>query len=64
MSATQEQLLYPIPEAARLVALSRATLYKVISRGDIRTVRIGGSVRIKAEELRRFVESLNGEETP
>jgi excisionase family DNA binding protein len=54
----QERLLYPIPEAAELVAISRATFYKEIARGAIKTVRIGGAVRIPADELRRYVASL------
>ncbi len=58
MSALQERLLYRIPEAAQLVAISRATFYKEIGRGAIKTVRIGGAVRIAADELRRYVESL------
>jgi excisionase family DNA binding protein len=58
MVVVQERLLYPIPEAASLVAISRATFYKEIARGAIRTVRIGGAVRVPADELRRYVESL------
>lgn len=57
-SMPEERLLYPIPEAAHKLGLSRSKLYEMIARQEIRVVRIGGSVRITADELRRFVGSL------
>ena len=35
-----------IPEAARLLGVSRSTMYQLVARGDVPVVRIGHSVRV------------------
>lgn len=50
--------LYTVPQAAELLAVSRATAYRMIARGDLKVVRIGRSVRIPEAELAAFVERL------
>ena len=47
-------LLLRVDEAARMLAISRAALYPLLGR-DIPIVRIGRSVRIQSEALRKFV---------
>jgi excisionase family DNA binding protein len=54
----EERLLYRIVDAARALSLSRSELYKLISLGKLRTVKIGRARRIPAAELHRFVEGL------
>ncbi len=54
-------LLYDIPEASWMTGLSRATLYRLMSEGKLRPVKIGRAVRIPADELRAFVERLMAE---
>lgn len=53
-----EKLLLTISEAAELLSLSRATLYRALARGDVRAVHVGRSVRISRTELERFVRVL------
>jgi excisionase family DNA binding protein len=50
-------LLLTIPEAARILAIGRTTLYELISTGAIEAVHIGRAIRIPVESARAFVES-------
>ena len=56
--ANDGPLLLDMREVERLTSLSRATLYRLIADGRLRTVHIGRSVRIPTSELRRFVGGL------
>jgi hypothetical protein len=42
--------------------LSRATIYRLIAAGQIRTIKIGGSVRVPQAELNRFLRTLSLEQ--
>jgi excisionase family DNA binding protein len=48
-------LLVTLPEAARLLAVGRSTLYELIGSGQIATVHIRRAVRIRVDDLRDFV---------
>lgn len=52
----QEPLLLRVEEAARMLRLGRATVYLLVSRGELPSVRIGRAVRVPAEALRRWIE--------
>ncbi len=56
--------LLTVPEAARLLKLSRSQLYALCQRQVIPTVRIGRSVRIPRDELEAWVrrQVAGGEE--
>jgi excisionase family DNA binding protein len=43
-------------EAARYSGLSRTTLWRYVGSGDLKTARIGRSVRIHLPSLREFME--------
>ena len=49
------QLRFDIPEAARILRLSRATLYERIRAGQIATQKDGRRSYVTAEELQRYV---------
>lgn len=53
----QEPLLLRVEEAARMLRLGRATVYMLVSRGELPSVRIGRAVRVPAEALRRWIET-------
>ena len=53
-----DRLLYRVPEAAELLGVSRAFLYREIAAGRLKPVKLGAATRIPAEELRRYVERL------
>jgi excisionase family DNA binding protein len=55
------RLLYRVGEAAEVLGLSRAKVYELIGSGALRSVRIDGARRIKADDLAAFVASLSDE---
>ena len=48
-------LLLTVPEAARLLAVGRTSLYRLIWGGELEPVHIGRSIRLSIAELERFV---------
>lgn len=51
-----EPLAYAVNEAAAALSVSRAHIYNLIKRGEIRSVQIGGVRRIPRAELLRLLE--------
>ncbi|MDO8724429.1 MAG: helix-turn-helix domain-containing protein [Syntrophales bacterium] len=45
-------------EVAIYFAMSARTVYRLLDEGDLRATRIRGCVRVSAEEIRRFEETL------
>ena len=58
---TVGQMLLRPTEAAAILGIGRTTLYALIRSGALPSVRIGGSRRIPASALDRFVTELTGE---
>ena len=52
-----ERLLITPSEAAEMLGISRATLYRVINRGGFPLIRVGRCSRIPVTELRRWVDA-------
>jgi excisionase family DNA binding protein len=50
-----EPLLVRVEEAARLLSLSRSTIYEMMNAGDIPSVRCGAARRIPVAALREWV---------
>jgi len=59
VSAVPEITLLKVEEAARLLRLSAASVYRRVETGELRAVRLGSGpcapVRIEAEELERYL---------
>lgn len=51
-------LLITVREAAETLSMSRASLYRLIAKGDIPVMRIGGMTRIESAALDNFLEGL------
>ena len=49
--------LYTIDDAAELLQVSRSTIYRLIQRGDLLTIRFGAAPRIPDSSLTRCVET-------
>ena len=47
--------LVTLPDAARLVSVSRGSLYDLLTTGELASVHIGRSRRIPVGELRRYI---------
>ena len=50
-----QRLAYAPAEAAKTLGVCRAHIYNLISRGELRAVKIGRSTRIPASELQRLL---------
>jgi excisionase family DNA binding protein len=51
------RLLLRVAEAAEVLAISRSSLYQLMSSGEVRTVRLGRTVRIPRRELERLASA-------
>lgn len=51
-----EPALIRVEEAARLLSLGRSKTYALVASGELPAVRIGRSVRIPVDQLRRWVQ--------
>ena len=56
-----EQLLVRVDQAARMLAVSRRTLYVLAARGDIHLCHIGRASRIHIDDIRKFAANLGAD---
>jgi len=68
MSATKQEprpddpfaglpLLIPVPEAAKLIGISRASAYRLASTSDLPVKRLGRRIYVVSAKLREFIET-------
>ena len=48
--------LHEVAEVARTLELSKSYVYELIRRGQLPAVRFGTAVRIRPEDLERFIQ--------
>lgn len=51
-----DRLLLKVPEAVAVTGYSRPFIYRLIEEGRLPSVRVGRSVRVRREDLERFIE--------
>ncbi len=56
-----ERVVYTVPEAGRLLGLSRNGSYEAAKRGDIPTIRIGRLLLVPKVPFHRMVELMTSE---
>ncbi len=56
--APASKLLLKVEEAAHLLSLSRKTIYDLMRRGELASLKIGGSRRIPLTALHDFIARL------
>jgi DNA binding domain, excisionase family len=56
-----ERILFRVTEVAGFLGLSRAKTYELMKSGALPSVKVDGCRRIKADDLRRFVDDLPSE---
>lgn len=61
-SAGQRKMAYTVVEAAGLLSVSRAHLYRLIDLGQVGTIRVGRCRRITAGQLEAFVRRREDED--
>lgn len=59
--APPQRLLLRPEEAAKVLGLSRAGIYRLIGRREIRSVKIGAARRIPVDALEAYVAHLPGD---
>lgn len=52
-----QETVYTPAEVAAMLKISRATVYRMISEGDLGVVRFRGTTRILASEVTRLLET-------
>ena len=52
------QLSYTIPEAVSATGVSRSSIYRALKAGELSARKSGRRTRIRAEELKRWLNSL------
>ena len=50
-------MLIPVPQAAKLIGISRAAAYRFASTGDLPVKRLGRRVYVVSAKLREFVQT-------
>jgi putative molybdopterin biosynthesis protein len=55
-----EELLLKVDEVARRLSLARATVYLMISSGELPSFRKGRAVRVPARALEQWIERQTG----
>lgn len=55
MIAATDKLSYRMDEAAEATGLSKATLYRLIERGELTTLKVGTRTLIRREVLQAFL---------
>lgn len=58
MQEITTKLAYTVEEAAELLSLSRAHVYRLLDVGELRSISIGRSRRVTAGQLHAFIEGL------
>ena len=57
-----ERLLLRPSEAAEVLGMGRTKVYAMLASGELPSVRIGKSVRIPVEALRRWIQDQTAEQ--
>lgn len=59
--AMADELLLTIEETARRLEMCKSMIYRFIRRGELPSLKIGGSRRVLVSELEAFVQRLRDE---
>ena len=59
-----EPELLTVEQAAVVLGIGRTKVYELIGAGELRTVHIGKSTRVRRDEIRGFITRLAGEAAP
>jgi excisionase family DNA binding protein len=49
--------LYSLSEARQILGISRTSIYRLIERGDLAVVELGGRRLVEPEALRKLIDS-------
>ena len=57
-STMEDKMLYKLTDVATALSVSRTKVYELVRTGALPSVRIGGSRRVRGEDLAGYVDSL------
>ena len=57
-----ESFLFTVQEAAQVLKMSRSKVYGLIKEGQLHSVKIGGSRRLRKQDLVAYVDALGTNE--
>jgi hypothetical protein len=57
-----ESFLFTVQEAAQALKMSRSKVYGLIKEGQLHSVKIGGSRRLRKQDLLDYVDALGTDE--
>ena len=61
MSIEQSELRFmTLAEAAAVLQISKRTILRMIQKGQVPALKVGGQWRIRESQLRRWAEDLEG----
>jgi len=55
-----DERLLRLPEVADRLALSRTAIYRLMERGELQPIRIGGALRFPASAIDQLIEKWKG----
>ncbi|WP_210202153.1 helix-turn-helix domain-containing protein [Methylobacterium sp. 190mf] len=58
LRAPMEKLAYTIPETCYVTGLGRTTVYNLMAKSKLQSLKVGGRTIITADSVRRFLASL------
>jgi excisionase family DNA binding protein len=61
VSVETTKRLYTIAEVQNILGVSRATVYNLIERGDLKRVKIGKAARIARSSVEEYLRCLESE---
>jgi excisionase family DNA binding protein len=60
-AVVNEERLLKLPQVSERLSLSRTAIYRLMAKGDLQPVRIGGALRFPASAIDRLIEDLKEE---
>ncbi len=54
----EDKMLYTLTDVAAALSVGRSKVYELVRSGALPSVRIGGSRRVRGEDLATYVDSL------
>lgn len=57
-----EPFLLTVPQAAKSLGISRAMIYKLINKGELRLLHIGRAARVNIADIRRLIQAHERDE--
>lgn len=60
VSTNREQRWLKVAEVAQLLRVSKMTVYRLISSGELRSARVGRSYRLAEEDVNAYLQRGDG----